>query len=285
MSLKRIAAVAAAAVIGVGAIVVGTAGVSGNHSPPTKTVTVTKTKGAEPVYIRNLSKFISDKEIVNSIPAWEKSINVDFAKYWHTAQYKLIFIGKQQAPHTGITAEFVNKGPMKGALAYHWTDKNNAPSITVYAGTGAYFGYDNSVSFTHELQELAADPVTSYLNVGYPAEFYWLQKPNGDVVNVDSSSVIGWFSEVSDPVEADSYTRPGADGTPVKISDFVTPAWFNDGVGSRYDFMGLCQQPFWIRPGGYAQYFDFTGWNLVTNWRKHKHDALWAKDHDKPGRK
>lgn len=248
--------------------------------PSTKTVTVTK--GAEPVYIRNLApKFIKDSEIKNSIPAWEHAINVDFAKYWHTAKYKLVFIGRAQAPHSGITAEFVNKGPVEGALAYHWTERNNAPSITVYAGTGSYYGYSNSVSFTHELEELAADPITSYLNIGYPDDYYWLEKPS-TALKQQINYGIGWFNEVSDPVEADWYTIPGANGKPVKISDFVTPAWFNDGVGDRFDFMGLCQQPYWIRPGGYAQYLDSTGWNLVANFRKHHPtDRGFMYDHDR----
>ena len=31
---------------------------------------------------------------------------------------------------------------------------------------------------------------------------------------------------------------------------------------------GRCQQPLWIRPGGYAQYLDDTGWNVILNFRK-----------------
>jgi hypothetical protein len=271
-------ALTAAVVIGV------TAGLVARSTPPSSknpTKTVSTYKGAEPVYIRNLApRFISDQTIRNDIPAWESAINNDFAKYWHTTKYKLVFLGRKQAPTDGITTEFINKGPVKGALAYHWTERNNAPSITVYAGTGAYYGFSNSVSFTHELEELAADPVTSYLNVGYPSALYWIQKSNGKLTyNFDDA--IGWFSEVSDPVEADSYTRPGADGTPVKISDFVTPAWFNDGVGSRFDFMGLTQQPFWIRPGGYAQYLSSEeGWQVIYNFRKHHPaDAGFVHDH------
>ena len=75
--------------------------------------------------------------------------------------------------------------------------------------------------------------------------------------------VVGWYSEVCDPVEADSYLIGD-----VKISDFITPAWMNDGVGQRYDFMGLAKQPFWIRPGGYAQMETVNGWDTVTNFRK-----------------
>lgn len=244
--------------VAAGAVAVG--GFSATTTSATKTVV--KRAGAETMYIRNLSpKYISDATIKHDIPEWEQAINVDFAKYWNTTQYKLVFIGRKQAPMGAMVATFVNKGPVKGALAYH-TVLNGAPAIVVYAGTGAYYGYDNSVSFTHELEELAADPVTSNVIQGWPYDYVWLEKKNGQIQQLYQYA-LGWFGESSDPVEADSYKING-----VKISDFVTPAWFNAGGGSRYDFMGLCPQPFWIRPGGYAQFLTSMGWNLISNWRK-----------------
>jgi hypothetical protein len=236
--------------------------------------TVVQTPEQEMVCIRNLAqKYISDATIKRDIPAWTKAVNEDFAKYWHTAHYQLIFAGRAQCPEGVITAVFQDKGPIDGALAYHWTERNGAPSITVYAGTGVYYGYNNSVSFTHELFELAADPLTSYASEGYPALAYWIEKPDMSIEVNPQDGIIAWFNEVADPVEADYYTING-----VEISDFVTPAWFNDGVGSRFDFMGLCQQPFWIRPGGYAQYQDALGWHQVLNFRKaHPSDAGFSK--------
>lgn len=237
---------------------------------------------ARPVEVIDVSNFaqqyISDAEIKNDIPAWEHAINVDLAKYWYTTQYKLVFIGRQKAQPGTISAEFRPKGPVKGALAYHWTERGNKPSITVYAGTGVYYGYSNSVSMTHELEEMAVNPQTSDVNQGYPSNYYWLETPKLSLKVGIQTGVMGWFQEVSDPVEADSYVLPGADGKPVKISDFVTPAWFNDGSGDRYDFLGLCQQPFWIRPGGYAQYFDIFGWHQILNFRfGHPSDAGFSK--------
>lgn len=218
--------------------------------------------GQQKLYIRNLDPAdISDKEILRDIPAWEKAVNVDFAGYWKTTQFKLVFIGRKPAPVGQMSAVFVKKGPVKGALAYHWLG-GNAPAITVYAGTGRYYGYDNSVSFTHELFELAADPVTSYLNIGYPSGYFWLEKKTGSL-QVAYNDALGWFNEVCDPVESDSYLIGKT-----RISDFVTPAWFNDGVGQRFDFMGLAQQPFWIRPGGYAQYLNALGWQVIFNFRQ-----------------
>jgi hypothetical protein len=240
---------------------------TGTHKT-SHTVRYVKVTPAETVYIRNLApRYISDAEIRNDLPAWQTAINHDFARYWHTAQFRLVFVGRKAPPYGQINATFVGKGPVKGALAYHNTD-NGAPSITVYAGTGDYYGYDNSVSFTHELEELAGDPVVSAVNSGWPYDYIWLEKPDTSLRQSFQFGVLGWFNEVSDPVEADSYLRPGANGKPVKVSDFVTPAWFNDTSGTRYDYMGLCQQPFWIRPGGYAQFLDGNGWEILTNFRQ-----------------
>ena len=256
--MKKLGLIAWAAAATTFAVIAGAIGQS------TKTVTQLQRveTGQEVLYIRNLDQQnISDAEIVKDIPAWEKAVNVDFASYWHTAHFKLIFLGRKPSPPGAMSAVFVKKGPIKGALAYH-TIGGNAPAITVYSGTGKYYGYDNSISFTHELFELAADPVTSALNIGYPNDFYWIEKSTGNL-KIGFNTALGWFQEVCDPVEADYYTVNG-----VKISDFITPGWFNDGVGQRYDFMGLAQQPYWIRPGGYAQFYDATGWNVVLNFRK-----------------
>jgi hypothetical protein len=92
-------------------------------------------------------------------------------------------------------------------------------------------------------------PSPHLVNQGWPYDYYWLEKKDTSIKMEPQFGVYGWFNEVCDPVEADSYLIDG-----VKISDFITPAWFNDGVGQRYDFMGLAKQPFWIRPGGYAQF-------------------------------
>jgi hypothetical protein len=252
--MKFVAALLVAAVIGL------TAYGASRDSAPSKPVTQS---GTETIYITNhAQRYISDKEILRDIPAWEHAVNVDFAHYWHSAHFKLVLIGRKKAPVGQISAVFEKKGPVKGALAYHWV-LGNAPQITVYAGTGDYYGYDNSVSFTHELFELAADPVVSYVNQGFLSFFYWLETNDMNMKVGFQFNVLGWFSEVADPVEADFYRING-----VEISDFVSPAWFNDGVGQRYDFMGLCKQPFWIRPGGYAQYLDSAGWHAILNFRQ-----------------
>ena len=231
--------------------------------------TVYTQSNTETVYIRNLSPhFISDATIKNDIPAWEAAANKDFAPIWHSTRVKLVFLGKARAPKGGIVATFVDKGDVEGALAYH-TVTAGAPAIVVYAGTAVYYGYSNSVSFTHELEELLADPTISITNQGWPYRDVTIE----DYGSFKQDPGTVWANEVSDPVEAYSYSRRGADGTSVAISDFITPDWFNDEVNGPYDFMHLVQAPFTILHGGYAQYWNGSEWNIVENFRHAGRDA------------
>lgn len=218
------------------------------------------------IYVQNLApRYISDAEIHHDIPAWERAVNEQFAPLWHSEHYR-IMLRKGPAPKGSISARFVKRGPVKGALAYH-TVTNGVPQIVVYAGTDDYYGYSNSVSFTHELFELAADPTISVTNQGWPYDWVWLQTPQGLERQPQDEGTV-WAQEVCDPVEALSYRING-----VQISDFITPNWLNDEVSGAYDWMGAVQQPFTILAGGYAQYLTANGWQIIENFRHAARDA------------
>jgi hypothetical protein len=78
-----------------------------------------------------------------------------------------------------------------------------------------------------------------------------------------------WAGEVADPVEDDSlgYTRPGADGKPVLLSDFITTKWFDTGTAGPYDFLNHVQYAHQVLSGGYAQWWDGTTWVEVDNFK------------------
>jgi hypothetical protein len=210
------------------------------------------------IFIRNQApRYISDRTIRHDIPAWEQAANKDFAPEWGTPQVKLVL--SDVPPPGAITAWFVNKGNVQGALAYH-TVTDGAPKIVVYAGTGAYYGYNNSVSFTHELFELLADPTISQTNQGWP--YPYINVVGQGALSQDPGTF--WFQEVCDPVEESFW-----DINHVQISDFITPNWFNDetGSGGFFDWMGVTQAPFTIERGGYASWWDGSQWNAIFNFR------------------
>lgn len=223
---------------------------------------------SETIYVVNhAGRWFSDAQIEKAIPAWEQAANQDFAPVWHSPQVKIELVcgtcATKEAPRGSISAVFVKNGPIQGALAYH-TVTDGQPQIVVYAGVADFYGYSNSVSFTHELFELLADPSVSITNQGYPYPQVCLQ--GGDCQPQQAGTI--WANEVCDPVEAFAYS---IDGTP--ISDFVTPNWFNDEVHGGVDFMDKIAVPFFVARGGYAQYWDGSEWNQVVDFRHAGRDA------------
>ena len=269
------------------AVLVATAcGVTGSsRSTPAKKSASAQSNGTLTIYIRNTTASgETDQQIRRAIPAWEAAANGRFRQVWHTPRLDLIFIGQRQEPRGTIAAVFGKKGPVKGALAYH-TQLNGTPRIVVYSGVGDYYGYSNSVSFTHEMFELLGDEHTASINQGWPVSVFTIdhgQFANPDYLPVPPGQLV--INEMCDPVEAQHYVL-----NHTWISDWVTPNFFNDeqvmpaGV-PEYDAMGLVQQPLTILPGGYQSLFvvdfyaspdmpSYTGWLSVTNFRHAGRDA------------
>ena len=253
--------------VGVTALGLAVAVAIGNVAAQTKTVTVSKPGVVETVYVVNhATHYISDREIKADIPAWELAANRDFAPIWHTPQVRIVFKGREKPPAGAIVAVFKSNGPIQGALAFHEVVRGN-PAIVVYAGTGRYYGFDNSVSFTHELFEMLDDhPAGTIANQGWPYPYMYVGEQQ---IRMTKGTV--WSQEVSDAVEAYDYKLNG-----VRISDFVTPNWYNDHVaitrGGFYDFLGVVQQPFSVVRGGYACFWTTT-WTCVQDFRHAGPDA------------
>lgn len=218
-------------------------------------------RGTEVVYIKNLAPhYMSNAAIERDIPAWEKAANQDFAPVWETPQVEIRLLNGP-APRRAIVATFQKAGAVSGALAYH-TLMRGEPSITVYTGVGDFYGYSNSVSFTHELFETLADQFVAGANMGVGPYYYVGQQarpfPGGAL----------FVNEVADPVEAYQYQLGGA-----AISDFITPNYFDDGVQGGLDFMGVLTRPFQIARGGYQIVWVGNTWQEIVNFRHAGRDA------------
>lgn len=243
----------AAMVAVIGVALGGIVAFQGSSTPPPK---------AETIYVQdNDSADWSRAAVKRDIPAWERAANGYFSKVWRSEKVdiKLLAPG-QNAPKGSFVARIVKNGPVQGALAYH-TVYRGVPSIVVYAGVGRFYGYSNSVSFTHELFEVLADPNISTINLGWPDPTIYVGQKAHHIVGIGN---FAWINEVCDPVEAYEYTDHG-----VQISDWVTPNWFNDQVKGPIDYLGVLKHPQQVARGGYAQFFYLGGWFAVTNFRKH----------------
>lgn len=229
-----------------GAALIGSALIGVAAAPSSSPVSHVQT-----IYIQNHSSFVSDAEVRNDIPAFQTALTEDFAPLWHIDSRLEYLPRTAKIPKGAASITLVDKGPVKGALAYHEMRDGVADAV-VYAGVSKFYGYAWSVGLTHELWEMLVDG---------PAG-------NGSVDAVQAIDGRVWAQEIADPCEADSqgYDRAGADGKPVRISDFITPRWYGTSINGPYDFMQHIQQPLEILKGGYAQYLDpFAGWTVVSN--------------------
>src|SRR5262249_3247777 len=118
------------------------------------------------------------------------------------------------------------------------------------------FGYQWTVTATHELLEMLADPDID-LTV-------FRQQ--------DATSGTLYAYEVCDACEADEFGYK-IDG--VLVSDFVFPAWFEtfrEKGSTQFDQQNRIQEPFQLLKGGYIGVFDVTagtGWHQQYPERGH----------------
>jgi len=141
----------------------------------------------------------------------------------------IIYLGKSsQDPTTGVS----------GALGYHTKNFSNVPYGFVYLDIASQYGEDWTVTLSHEVLELLADP-TAVKSVNGPAPY-------------DSQRRVSYDLEVCDACQGDSYPIDT-----VNVSNFVGKAYFGLLGGSgNTNYMKEPLESFGVRPGGYFQYSD-----------------------------
>jgi hypothetical protein len=151
-------------------------------------------------------------------PAWGLSADLSVTSGPVPGSFSMVFLDDADAP---------------GALAYH-DEESGAPLAKVFVKTIAAAGESLSVSASHELVEMLADPCANLYAIG----------PSGQPL---------YAYEVADAVEDDSLSIEVAG---FAMSDFVLPAWFDATAlarpGARFDHRGVLSRPFELHPKGYA---------------------------------
>lgn len=159
----------------------------------------------------NRSTVVSDSDVDAMRVAIGQQVTIDFAPYWQDA--RTIFVPKGGVvPPSAWQLVFLDDPKHAGALGFHDLTKAGLPLGKVFAKTTLDAGDAVSVTASHELLEMLADPsIDRVVQVG-TGTFYAL--------------------EVCDACEADAfgYVRNG-----IRVSDFVTPAWFDAPIGP-FDF-------------------------------------------------
>lgn len=198
------------------------------------------------IVIVNRSSVVSDSQGKALTDVLQIQCDRDFAPHWYTSA-TLSFVGKNQAaPLNAWWLVLLDDSDQAGALGYHDKTPADNPIGKVFAKSTLEDHALVSVTVSHELLEMLADP---FINMTATS-----QDAKGDT--------IVWAYEDCDAVEDDRYAYP-IEGTPV--SDFVFPAFF-DQTNPRgpYDFQGHVTKPFEILSGGYLGVFQNGQWSQVT---------------------
>ena len=194
------------------------------------------------IYVSNKSTVLPDSEVQSALPAFQRQCW--HVKSWWGAFATLVFTDSPPAESWQIVV--LDDSDQAGALGYHDFTPGGRPISKIFANTDKKYGYNWTVTFSHELCEMLCDP---WISAAYQTDndkFYAL--------------------EVGDPVEADEFGYAiKITGYPsITVSDFAIPNWFIPGAPGPYDYRKHCTQPLQVLVGGYAQYYSGGGWHQVN---------------------
>lgn len=187
------------------------------------------------IAVTNHSTALTDAEVANAIPAFQKAIAYRFRARWGSGGTIHFMPAGATMPSGAWVFAITDTSDQAGALAYHDVDGHDVPTASIFAKTEQQYGASWTVSLTHELWEALVDPEL------------------GACFQVSQIEVVAL--ETADPVEADAlgFTEPGLDGAPVLISAFVTPEWFVPGSPGPWAYPeAAIRAPLAISSGGYV---------------------------------
>jgi len=194
------------------------------------------------IAVTNASTCLSDAQVEPVLPALQKQVSEHFKAYW-SVDCTLAFLPKDAPLTPGWWQIIITDNPdQAGTLGYHEMTRQGTPLGKVFAKLDQDNGYAWTVTLSHELLEMLADPWINWCAVGSDSKIYAL--------------------EVCDPVEADDlgYRIDG-----VLVSDFITPAWFEPTEADRLDFKQHVSKNLQLARGGYISVLDpQSGWTQIT---------------------
>jgi len=207
------------------------------------------------ISIINASTVLSDNEIQPVVDALQQQVTNDFRPAWGI-DAELTFVPTGTTPATGTWwLTILDDSDQAGALGYHDLTPDGLPLGKVFAATDLKYGTNWSVTTSHELLEMLADP-----NINLTV-----------FVQNDNTSGTLYAYEVCDACETDNF---GYKIGNVLVSDFVYPAWFESfrkQGSTQFDQTNSIQSPFQLLSGGYIGVYNVTdgnGWTQLTAEKK-----------------
>jgi hypothetical protein len=207
------------------------------------------------ISVINESTVLTDAEITPVVAALQQQVTNDFRPVWGIdAELKIIPRGQQPSPGNWWLV-MLDDSDQAGALGYHDLTSEGLPMGKVFAASDLKAGNLWSVTASHELLEMLADP-----NINLTVF----------VQNADTTGTL-YAYEVCDACEDDSF---GYKINDILVSDFVYPAWFESfrtQGSAQFDKMNKIENPLQLLAGGYIGTFDVsagTGWQQQTAERR-----------------
>ena len=200
------------------------------------------------IAVKNLSTVVSDADVQAALPSFQTQLSRDFCGAGWGLDATLQWVPKaKKAPASAWLLGVFDDADQAGALGYHDLTKSGQPTGKVFAKTTLDDGGLWTVTFSHELLEMVADPTIN-------------------LCAFDEDARRLYAYEVCDAVEADALGYK-IDG--VTVSDFVMPGWFEPShvtKGERFAFKSKVKGPFQLLAGGYIGYYDLAGggWQQLT---------------------
>jgi len=203
------------------------------------------------ISVINASTVLNDNEIRPVVNALQQQVTNDFRPAWGI-DAELTFVPTGATPPTGTWwLTILDDSDQAGALGYHDLTPDGLPLGKVFAGTDMKYGSSWTVTASHELLEMLADP-----NINLTVF----------VQNANTTGTL-YAYEVCDACEADNN---GYNIGNVLVSDFVYPSWFENfrtEGSTQFDQTNHIQSPLQLLTGGYIGVFnvsDGSGWTQIT---------------------
>lgn len=211
--------------------------------------------GGIQILIINESTTLTETEVEVAIPALQRQITEHFEPAWGFGA-DLRLTDSPPADASGCWwLVIADDSDQANALGYHDLTDQHLPISMVFARTALQLGASWTVTASHELLEMLADPGIN-LTAFDLTSFEQTQNPVGRL----------YAYEVCDPCQADA---DGYEIDGVLVSDFVYPAWFEPfwpESSTRFDQSGLISAPLALRPSGFISVYDLTsgtGWHQL----------------------
>ncbi|MEH1771276.1 MAG: peptidoglycan-binding domain-containing protein [Nostoc sp.] len=193
----------------------------------------------------NESTLLTDKELESVLPSLQTQVHRDFAPVWGIdADLTFVPLGGKPNPDSWHLV-LLDNSDQADAVGYHDLTDQGLPLGKVFVATDIQAGNQWSVTASHELLEMLADPEIN-LTV-------FTQKTQGKVVI--------YAYEVCDACEPDNF---GYLIDNVLVSDFVYPTWFelfHQPGQTKFDHCNHIQKPFEVLAGGYIGIFNVSSGN------------------------